>query len=141
MFFFFLKKKNFCQKQAPKKISKNETRELYNNLMKPDVDVLKNALGKGKDQRNSILKGLNSIESSVFEGIYFYHKNLPKEKMFERSIEEGLKLRKEKTAEIEREEKNINKELFKRYFTNCTLLSLSDMYKKLCKAEGARNEN
>ena len=36
--------------------------------------------------------------------------------MFERSIEEGLKLRKEKTAEIEREEKNINKELFKRYF-------------------------
>ena len=61
--------------------------------------------------------------------------------MFERSIEEGLKLRKEKTAEIEREEKNINKELFKRYFTNYTLLSLSDMYKKLCKTEGARNEN
>ena len=61
--------------------------------------------------------------------------------MFERSIEEGLKLRKEKTAEIEREEKNINKELFKRYFTNCTLLSLRDMKKKLCKAEGARNEN
>ena len=61
--------------------------------------------------------------------------------MFERSIEEGLKLRKEKTAEIEREEKNINKELLKRYFTNYTLLSLSDMYKKLCKTEGARNEN
>ena len=59
--------------------------------------------------------------------------------MFERSIEEGLKLRKKKTAEIEREEKNINKELFKRYFTNYTLLSLSDMYKKSCKTEGTRN--
>ena len=66
--------------------------------------------------------------------IYLYYKNVPKE--FERSIAEGSKLRREKIAEIEREEKN---ELFKEHFTNYQIPS--DMHKKLCKTEGIKNEN
>ena len=68
--------------------------------------------------------------------IYLYYKNVPKETEFERSIAEGSKLRREKIAEIEREEKN---ELFKEHFTNYQIQS--DMHKKLCKTEGIKNEN
>ena len=57
----------------------------------------------------------------------------------EESIAGRIKLRKERIAEIEGEEKNINNELFKKYFTNYR--SPSDMYKKLRKTEGTRNEN
>ena len=71
--------------------------------------------------------------------IYLYYKNVPKETEFERSIAEGSKLRREKIAEIEREEKNINNESFKDYFTNYR--SPSDMYKILCETEGTKNEN
>ena len=57
----------------------------------------------------------------------------------EESIAGRIKLRKERIAEIEGEEKNINNELFKKYFTNYR--SPSDMYKKLRETEGTRNEN
>ena len=57
----------------------------------------------------------------------------------EESIAGRIKLRKERIAEIEGEEKNINNELFKKYFTNYR--STSDMYKKLRETEGTRNEN
>ena len=57
----------------------------------------------------------------------------------EESIAGRIKLRKERIAEIEGEEKNINNELFKKYFTNYR--GPSDMYKKLRKTEGTRNEN
>ena len=48
-------------------------------------------------------------------------------------------LRREKIAEIEKEEKNINNEWFKKYFTNYR--SPSDMYKKLRETEGKKNED
>ena len=57
----------------------------------------------------------------------------------EESIAGRIKLRKERIAEIEGEEKNITNKLFKKYFTN--FRSPSDMYKKLCETEGTRNEN
>ena len=60
--------------------------------------------------------------------------------MVERSIAENVKLRRRKIAEIEEEEKNINKELFKEYFTN-NYQSPSDMYEKLREAKGEKNEN
>ena len=37
---------------------------------------------------------------------------------------------------MEKEEKNIDNEFFKKYFTNYQ--SSSDMYKKLCKTEGKK---
>ena len=57
----------------------------------------------------------------------------------EESIADRIKLRRGKTAEIEEEEKNIKKKLFKEYFTNYQ--SPSDMYKKLRETESLRNEN
>ena len=48
-------------------------------------------------------------------------------------------LRREKIAEIKEEEKNINNELFQKYFTNYP--RPSDMYKKLRETEGKKNED
>ena len=56
----------------------------------------------------------------------------------EGNIAERTILIKEMVAEIEKEEKNIDYELFNRYFTNYQ--SPSDMYKKLCKTEGKEND-
>ena len=61
---------------------------------------------------------------------------MPKKTIVDRNIEESVKLRRRRIAEIEEEEKNINNELFKKYFTNYR--SPSDMYKKLCKTEGKK---
>ena len=106
----FQKANEFLLETGTKKISENKARELYNSLMKPDVDMLKNSLSRGKDKRNNILNLLNNIESSVFDGVYFHRKDVPKEIVFKRSTAEGSKLRKGKIAEIERAEKNIMNE-------------------------------
>ena len=47
-----------------KKISKNEARKRYNSLIKPDVDMLNNALRRSKGKRNNILVILDNIKSS-----------------------------------------------------------------------------
>ena len=57
----FQKANEFLLEIGTKKISENKARELYNSLMKPDVDMLKNALSTGKDKRNNILNLLNNI--------------------------------------------------------------------------------
>ena len=57
----FQKANEFLLEIGTKKISENKARELYNCLMKPDVDMLKNALSRGKDKRNNILNLLNNI--------------------------------------------------------------------------------
>ena len=64
---------------------------------------------------------------------------MPKKIIVERNIEESVKLRRRRIAEIEEEQENINNELLNRYFTNYR--SSSDMYKRLCKTEGERNED
>ena len=58
-----------------------------------------------------------------------HYKDERKETIFERSIEERIKLEKEKSHEIERTENNINNELFKAYFTDYQ--SPSNMHKKI----------
>ena len=50
-----------------------------------------------------------------------------------------VKLKKGKIAEIEKEDKNINNELFKKYFTD--YWSPSDIYKKLRKTEGKKKKD
>ena len=57
----FQKANEFLLEIGTKKISENKARELYNSLMKSDVDMLKNALSRGKDKRNNILNLLNNI--------------------------------------------------------------------------------
>ena len=73
------------------------------------------------------------IASKVDKG-----KSVPKKIIVERNIEESVKLRRRRIAEIEEEQENINNELLNRYFTNYR--SSSDMYKRLCKTEGERND-
>ena len=74
-----IKWKIFLLKITTENISKNKTQKLYNNLIKPDADVLKKSKGKNKNIRSNILNVLKNIESSVFEGYYFNYKNLPEE--------------------------------------------------------------
>ena len=55
--------------------------------------------------------------------------------MFERSIVERIKSRKERLDEIKIKEQNINNEMFKKYFP--AYQSPSNMYKKLSATENA----
>ena len=77
------------------------------------------------------------IVGSIFTGTYFHYKDVPKEKLFERTIAERTKL-KGKFDEIKRKEQNINSELFKAYFTDYQ--SPSNMYKKLSKWKDTVND-
>ena len=92
-------------KITTKKISKNEALKLYNNLIRPDVDALKQAKCKGKNKRNNILNILNNIESSLFEGAYYHYKDVSKKTEYERSIAEGAKLRTQRLDEVKKREK------------------------------------
>ena len=68
-------------------------------------------------RKYNILNILNNV-GPIFTGLYFHYKDVPKEAMFERSITERIRLRKESFNEIKGKEQNINNELFKAYFTN-----------------------
>ena len=74
------------------------------------------------------------IASKVDKG-----KSVPKKIIVERNIEESVKLRRRRIAEIEEEEKNINNKLFNEYFIIYRIPS--DMYKKICLTGGERNED
>ena len=58
-----------------KEISRNEALEVYNSLIKPDVDTLKNALSIGKNRRNNILAIPDNIKSSLFDNIYLHYQD------------------------------------------------------------------
>ena len=53
----------------------------------------------------------------IFTGFYWHYRDVPKETMFERHIDERTKLRKERFDETKRKKKKINDALFKAYFT------------------------
>ena len=85
---------NLLLEITTKKISKNEACKLYNDLIKPDVDALKQVKGKGRNKRNNILNILNNIELSLFEVLYNHYKDLSK-KTRQSKIAEGTKLRRQ----------------------------------------------
>ena len=107
---------------------------MYKKLLQKGIDALERE--KSNNIKKHILDILNNI-GTIFTGAYMHCRDVLKETIFERTIVERLKLRKEKIAQIEKEEKN--NLLFKEYFTNYQWPS--DMYEKLCKTEGAWNEN
>ena len=72
--------------------------KLYNTLIKPDVNVLSNAISRDKSKRNNILNVLNNIESSVFEGLYFNYEDESSE--LEESLAKRTKLRRQISDEI-----------------------------------------
>ena len=84
-------------------------------MIKPDLDVLTNTKGRGKNKRNNILNGLNNIESSVFKGLYFSYNDESLES--EESIAERTKLRRQRLDKIAKKEKVIYHKLFKEYLT------------------------
>ena len=49
---------------------------------------------------------------SIFTGAYLHYKDVPKETIFEKSIEQRLKLRRGRFGEIKRKEQNKNNEFF-----------------------------
>ena len=97
-----------------KKLSKNEAHKLYDSLIKPDVDKLKNTSGREKDKRNNILMILDNLKLSLFEGVCFHHKDKSPET--EESIAERTKLKRQRVPEIVNENHTISLELFRKYF-------------------------
>ena len=125
------------------KSTKSDTKNLYNELIQKDNDALEKEKNYAeREEVDGIIKYnvLNILKnvSSIFSGAYLDYKNVPKEAMFERSIEERINLRRGRLDKIERKEQNMNNELFKAYFTDYQ--SPSNMYKKLSKTKGAVNE-
>ena len=119
-----------------RKITKSKAKKLYNKLIQKNIDTLERE--KSFDIRKyNILDILNNV-GSIFTGTYLHYKDEPKETIFERSIEERIKLEKEKSDEIERTENNMNNQLFKAYFTEYQ--SPSNMYKNLSKTKRAVNK-
>ena len=109
---------------------------MYSELIQKDIDALEREKSDEIEKYN-ILDILNNV-GSIFTGAYFHYKNVPKETTFARTITERTKLRRERSDEIERKERNINNELFKAYFTDYQIPS--NIYKKLSREKGAVNE-
>ena len=101
-----------------KKVSKNEARDLYDCLIKLDVDTLKKSTSRSKDKRNNILTILNNIKMCVFDNFYFIPTDKPSES--EESIaereRERAKLRRHRYTEIKEKEQHIN--------INCLIITL-----------------
>ena len=110
-------------KDRIKKMS--ETEKKYKNVDET-LKIIEKILDYNKDAQN-----IFQLSSKVDKG-----KSGPKT---EESIAERTILRKGMVAEIEKKEKSIDNELFKNYFTNYQ--RESDMYKKLSKIEGKKNED
>ena len=118
------------------KTTKSEAKKLYKKLIQMFIDTMESEKSNRLKKYN-ILNILGNI-GSMFIGAYFHNNNVPKETMFEKSIAERSKLRRERLDEIKREEQNINYDLFKKYFTDYQ--SPSNMSKKLSETEDAVNE-
>ena len=124
--------KIFLPEIINKKITENEARELYNNLIKPDIIALKKSTSRGKDKRNNILTILGNVKSVVFDDLYFnYHDK--RESKSEENIAERAKLKNQRLKEIVEKEKMIYTRSFEEYFGYS---SPSAMYKTLNETAG-----
>ena len=116
-----MKTKKLKSKERIKKMGETEKKENAHDTL----EIIKKILDYNENAQKFV-----QLPSKVDKG-----KTEPKT---EESIAEKTTLRKGIVAEIEKEEKNINNELFKNYFTNYQ--SPSGMYKKIRKTEGKKNE-
>ena len=102
-----------------RKVTKSVAK-LCNELIQKDILALKRE--KNSDIRKfNILHILNNV-GSIFTGDYSHYKDVLKGTIFEKSITEKAKLRRQRFDEIKRKEQNINNKLFKvqncSYFTD-----------------------
>ena len=79
-----------------KKITENEARKLYNNLIEPDIAALEKSTSRSADKGNNILNILSNLEL-VFTGVYLHYDDKPES---EESIAERTKLRRQRLDEI-----------------------------------------
>ena len=98
------------------KTTKSEAKKLCNKLIQKDIDALEGEK-RNVTRKYNILNIVNNV-GSIFTGTYLHYKDVPKEKMVERSVSERKKLRRQRFYEIKRKEQNINNELFEAYFTD-----------------------
>ena len=69
-----------------RKTIKRETKKLYNELVQKDNDALEGEKTKDTIKYN-ILNILKDV-GSIFTGLYFHYKDVPREARFERNIAE-----------------------------------------------------
>ena len=108
-----------------RKITKIDAKELYNELIQKEIDALERQ--ESQDIKKFNISNTLKNVGSIFTGLYFHYKDVPKETRFERNIAQKIKLRAESFDEIKRKEQIINNELFQAYFTDYQ--SPSSMYK------------
>ena len=92
--------KKFLVKITNQKISEKDAKELYSDLITPDIIELKNTKGKGKKKRENILNVLGNLEP-IYNSGYLHYKNKSSESELEseESIAEKTKLRRQRSAE------------------------------------------
>ena len=127
--------KIFWTKITKSKISRNEAKNLYKELIQKHLDALKRE--KSSTKGNNILKILENI-NAIFTGIYLHYGKLPKKTKFERSIADRIKSRKERLDIIKKNKEHIKNELFKEYFDHS---NPDTMIKKLKDAGDEKNKN
>ena len=108
-----------------RKITKIDAKELYNELIQKEIDALERQ--ESQDIKKFNISNTLKNVGSIFTGLYFHYKDVPKETRFERNIAQKIKLRTKSFDEIKRKEQIINNELFQAYFTDYQ--SPSSMYK------------
>ena len=108
------------------KISRNEAKKLYKELIQKGIDALEREKSN-RIKKHNILKILKNI-GAIFTGAYLHYGEVLKKTIVERNIVGNVKLKRRRIAEIEEEEKNKSNKLFKEYFANYR--SPSDIYKK-----------
>ena len=55
---------------------------------------------EGKSKKNNVLDVLDNIKSSLFDGINWHWKDVPEKTIFERSLAERSKLRRQRLDEV-----------------------------------------
>ena len=106
--------KKIWTKITKSKISRNEAKKLYKELIQKDNDALKREKSNS-NKKNNTLKIFENI-NAIFTGSYFYHGKLPKETKFEINIAYRIKSRKKRLDIINKNKENINNLLFNEYF-------------------------
>ena len=126
----------FWTKITKSEISKNKAEKLYKELIQKDFDALKREKSNSA-KKNNILEILKNI-NAIFTRNCFHYRELPKETIFERSIADRVKLRKQKLDIINKNKEKINNELFKEYFNYS---DSATMIKRLKNASDERNKD
>ena len=97
--------KTIWTKITTSKIFKNVAKKLYEELIQKDIDALTRQKNNSINKHN-ILQILDNVGAIFTAKTYLHYRRVSNETEFEKSIAERAKLRREKIAEIEGEEKN-----------------------------------